>query len=149
LELFEAIAKECAQSRPGLIIIDGLCFIGRKRKHIFDPSGAHNRTLMQLKMMAVALQRPILLVATIKNDREERRGRLLGADAIHEPHVDNLMVMQRYDYYDLHTDDLDEPVLPGDTDIHLLKCKWGLTATFRLRLSNTTWLMEEVSDLSH
>jgi predicted ATP-dependent serine protease len=147
LELLEAIAKACAYSRPGLIIIDGLCFIGRKRKHIFDPSGAHHRTLRQLKMMAVALQRPILLVAIIKNDREERRGRLLGAEAIYEPYVDNLMVMQRYDYYDLHTDDLDEPVFPGDTDIHLLKCKWGLTASFRLRLSNTTWLMEEVSDL--
>lgn len=146
LKLLEVVANTRALCNPGLIIIDGLCFIGRKRKHIFDPSGAHLRTLRQLKMMAVALQWPIMLVATIRNDHAEKRGRLLSAEAIREPYADNIMVMERYDYYDRQTDDLDEPVEPGDTDIHLLKCKRNLTGSFRLRLSRTTWLMEELDE---
>lgn len=146
LELLEAINSECELHMPDLIIINELSFIGHKRKHIFDPSGAHHKTLRQLKIMATALRCPILLIATIQNDRAEKRGRLLGAEAIHEPHVDNLMVMERYDYYDVQTDDLDEPVEPGDTDIHLLKCKRNLTGSFRLRLSSTTWLMEELDE---
>lgn len=149
VELLETIAHRAVLHTPDLIIVNNLSFIGRERRHIFDPTGAHHRTLRHLKTMAVALQRPILLIATIVNDSVERRGPLLGRFAIHEPYADNIMVMERYDYYDQQTDDFDEPVKAGDTDLHLLKCRRALTGRFRLRLSDKTWLMEETGGLIH
>jgi len=145
--LLETMSRAATVHMPHLIIVNNLSSIGMQRRHIFDPDGAHHRILRLLKTMAVALQRPILLLATIISDSEQRRGLQFGAQAIREPHVDNIIVMHRYDYYDLHADDFDEPLQPGDTDLYLMKCR-RLGGYFRLRFNRDTWLMEDIHELA-